>query len=479
MGERGVQRKGKKVGFFLFRSISCFSFFFCSRPRPSSNLDTSSSSLSLQIKKSGDSDATKALGAFENAALFVIFVAAVTFLLVVAFKNGMSRLISAYMCVSGFSIFLVLCGLISIQAIATLRLPVDVYTYSIALWNFAAVGTCALFVCRAPLTLKQIYLVAVGVATAFIFTGVPEWSTWALLGGMAAYDLWAVLSPTGPLKLLLDAAHERGEDIPALIYEARPNRRAVVGVDGVALSQGRGNRSGSNDNNPGIPLGVAGGAFFFSSMSALSGTMARRCGVRGGGGGGGGRRGGGGGRGSGGEGEAATAAAVARTNISSTSSSEPVAPEGGGAGPLLVEASVRDASLEQEQQQQQQHQQQQRRENTTTTNNDDDTPASVSSSDDDDFPHSGLPDGIKLGLGDFIFYSVLVGRASMYDGISAVSAAAAVLAGLGMTLLLLAARRRALPALPISIALGAVCTAGARFCLEPVVMPLAGSMLFF
>ena len=148
--------------------------------------------------------------------------------MVIAFRNGMTKLINAYMCLSGFSIFSVLCGLISIQTIATLRLPVDAWTFAISLWNFAAVGTCALFVCRAPLTLKQAYLVAVGVATAFVFTGVPEWSTWALLAGMAAYDLWAVLHPTGPLRLLLDAATERGEDIPALIYEARPGRSGAA-----------------------------------------------------------------------------------------------------------------------------------------------------------------------------------------------------------------------------------------------------------
>ena len=65
-------------------------------------------------------------------------------------------------------------------------------------------------------------------------------------------------------------------------------------------------------------------------------------------------------------------------------------------------------------------------------------------------------EGIQLGLGDFIFYSMLVGRAAMSGTAAFVCCTIAVLSGLGGTLALLALTRHALPALPISIALGAV-----------------------
>jgi presenilin 1 len=65
-------------------------------------------------------------------------------------------------------------------------------------------------------------------------------------------------------------------------------------------------------------------------------------------------------------------------------------------------------------------------------------------------------DGLKLGLGDFVFYSVLVARASFSGYAAMIACILAVFAGLGCTLVILATTRKTLPALPISILFGAI-----------------------
>jgi presenilin 1 len=93
--------------------------------------------------------------------------------------------------------------------------------------------------------------------------------------------------------------------------------------------------------------------------------------------------------------------------------------------------------------------------------------------------HFALPDAIKLGLGDFIFYSVLVGRAAMYDMLTVFACYIAIIAGLGCTLLLLAVAHKALPALPVSIALAVMFYFISRFVMEPVILPMTLRLVYF
>jgi presenilin 1 len=74
---------------------------------------------------------------------------------------------------------------------------------------------------------------------------------------------------------------------------------------------------------------------------------------------------------------------------------------------------------------------------------------------------------IKLGLGDFIFYSVLVSKAADHGFAAFVACFLSVLAGLGGTLVLLAIFHHALPALPISIFLAVIMFILTISCMEP------------
>uniref|UniRef100_A0A7S1U0N7 Presenilin n=2 Tax=Phaeomonas parva TaxID=124430 RepID=A0A7S1U0N7_9STRA len=78
---------------------------------------------------------------------------------------------------------------------------------------------------------------------------------------------------------------------------------------------------------------------------------------------------------------------------------------------------------------------------------------SIFAGDEDEEPQE-QNSSVKLGIGDFVFYSVLVAKASESGFATLASCFLVVLAGLGGTLLLLAIYQRALPALPLSIALG-------------------------
>ncbi|KIY92207.1 Presenilin-like protein [Monoraphidium neglectum] len=148
----------------------------------------------------GDSTGQKLGGALLNAVIFVCIVAAMTFVLFFLFKYKCYRVIYGYMGFAVFDMFFVLTGAVVLRVLQVLGVHIDAFSLCFILFNFSIVGVVGLFFGPVPLLMKQGYLVVTGIITAFLFTYIPEWTSWVLLGLMAVYDLIAVLAPGGPLK---------------------------------------------------------------------------------------------------------------------------------------------------------------------------------------------------------------------------------------------------------------------------------------
>jgi len=269
------------------------------------------------------------------------------------------------------------------------------------------VGMMAIF-WKAPLLLQQIYLVLISSLMAFSLSTLAEWTTWGLLGVLVVWDLFAVLAPFGPLRLLIEASQNQNQEVPGLLYSVGTLVWFMAYEDPLRTPD----RENGRENEPGR----------FSTTTA--GDQDRPTTTH---------------RGAHPDSfyppvETRVADEAARPLQSTTSSIRPHASQNNPTASML---------------------------HSTGPTHHDATPASANRpsaqpapqlADDEEEERQGL----KLGLGDFVFYSVLVARAALTDWLTTAACAVAVVQGLTSTIFLLAILRKALPALPVSIVLGMV-----------------------
>jgi len=238
-------------------------------------------------------------------------------------------------------------GIVFYQLLAEYDVAFDWPTLVFLLLNFAAVGVTTIF-WHGPLLLTQCYLVVLSGLMATNLVALPEWTAWALLAVISIYDLFAVLCPRGPLKVLVNTAQERNQSIPGLLYSAGMAQRARYTPAGVYVTV-------ETDDDDHVPDHMDDG-----NVGLL---------------------------------ESAAAAAAADEQEDLATMAAAASKRRAQGGVELAEAGPAGAAALQQQQEEE---------------------------DDGDHP-------VQLGLGDFIFYSVLVGRAALTDWVTVVTCSLATM----------------------------------------------------
>ncbi|KAL3534802.1 hypothetical protein ACH5RR_003263 [Cinchona calisaya] len=405
----------------------------------------------VYLESPADTPTEKLEGALLNALVFVILIALVTFLLVLLYYYRCTNFLKHYTRFSAFFVLSFMGGPIFLTIIQHFNIPVDSITCFILLVNFSILGVLSVFSNGVPILIRQSYMVALGIIVAAWFTRLPEWTTWVLLVALALYDLVAVLAPGGPLKILVELASTREEDLPALVYEARPTtgtnvsgsqgRSSLAGLLVAGMSQ---NGGGDGSNDRGVELQAVPSSSRTNNGNYWNEGASKRGHL-----------------------------VIHMDNEEEEEEVEVVRDDQEETSPLMARNSRERLGSPVM---------------SGTSNNGNRQMNEIPiveitrpdrERDGDEMIEAMNGRGIKLGLGDFVFYSVLVGRAAMYDLMTVYACYLAIISGLGCTLILLAVCRHALPALPISIALGVMFYFLTRLLMEPFVVGTSANLMMF
>lgn len=183
------------------------------------------SELMVYQEDSSDSAGTILSGVLLNGLVVVLMLFVVTTALLMLYKWRCLIIIYIWFFLSVSSLLFGFGGYVTTELLTMHDIPWDTPSFIIFFYNFSAVGTLLVFWTeyglgdKPPLSLQQSYLVLISALLAWSATKTPEWTTWGLLAAVSVWDLIAVLTPRGPLKLLVEEAERRNEPIPGLVYQ--------------------------------------------------------------------------------------------------------------------------------------------------------------------------------------------------------------------------------------------------------------------
>lgn len=389
-----------------------------------------------------DDTGTKIWNALANSLILMTVIVIMTILLIVLYKRRCYKIIHGWLIMSSLMLLFLFSYLYMEEVLRAYNIPFDYPTALLLMWNFGVVGMISIH-WQGPLRLQQGYLIFIAALMALVFIKyLPEWTTWVVLAVISIWDLIAVLTPKGPLRILVETAHERNEQIfPALIYSSTI-MYSYMGTHSdpseEALTRGADRAIGTGSTGTVTTS--------YGSTGSQSSTPAHQ---------------------------------PARQQQQQPPRPDNAEDQSGGFTQEWADSSGQRVTRRQIEVQANIASNPNRPEYRTVTAGG--AAQRSGTGDSQQVPLYEQPEerGIKLGLGDFIFYSVLVGKASSYgDWNTTIACFVAILVGLCLTLLLLAIFRKALPALPISIFFGLIFCFATSVIVKPFTEALASEQVF-
>ncbi|XP_037579461.2 presenilin-2 [Dermacentor silvarum] len=180
------------------------------------------------------------MNSFGNALSFLLMLMIVNCALVLLYKRGHYNIIKAWM-ITGSGVLLFLTGYYYLGRLAFyFNAPLDHMTCSLFIWNVGVTGITALYH-DGPFLMQQGYLVYISVLMAVTLEeSFPEWTSWILLVLVSVWDIFAVLCVLGPLRILLETAKERNEPLfPALVFSTSSAWCYAIGSSSAGLTRAR------------------------------------------------------------------------------------------------------------------------------------------------------------------------------------------------------------------------------------------------